>query len=81
MFDSVDFHIDTADKFLYDYANIFRANPSEFALINFTNIKNGSGIFSSRSSIDHTGMLLDVQALDSLINSNITKQLRFVRYE
>ncbi len=81
IFDSVDFHIDTAEKFLYDYANIFRTNPSEFALINFTNIKNGSGIFSSRSSIDHTGMQLDVQALDSLINSNITKQLRFVRYE
>jgi hypothetical protein len=81
MFDSIDFHIDSADKFLYDYANILSANPSEFALINFTNIKNGSGIFSSKSTIDHTGMGLDVQALDSLVNSKITKHLRFVRYE
>lgn len=81
MFDSVDFHIDSAEKFLNDYANLFRVNPSEFAVINFTNIKNGSGIFSSRSSIHHTGMGLDVQALDSLINSKITRHLRFVRYE
>jgi hypothetical protein len=81
MFDSIDFHIDTAEKFLYDYANIFRENPSEFALINFTNIKNGSGIFSSRSSIHLTGMRLDVQALDALINSVTTKHLRFIRYE
>ena len=81
MFDSIDFHIDSADKFLYDYVNLFRANPSEFALINFTNIKNGSGIFSSKSSVHYTGMGLDVQALDSLINSKTTKHLRFVRYQ
>ncbi len=81
MFDSIDFHIDSAEKFLYDFANLFRINPSEYALINFTNIKNGSGIFSSRSSIHHTGMGLDVQALDSLINSKTTKHLKFIRYK
>jgi hypothetical protein len=81
MFDSIDFHIDSADKFLYDYANLFRSNPAEYALINFTNLKNSSGIFSSKLTIHHTGMGLDVQALDSLSNSKITKNLKFVRYK
>jgi hypothetical protein len=27
MFDSIDFHIDSAEKFLYEYANLFRVNP------------------------------------------------------
>ena len=63
--------------FQIDFGNSYKA---DFALINCTNIKYGSGIFSSKSSIDHTGMGLDVQALDSLINGKTTKQLRFVRY-
>jgi hypothetical protein len=80
IFDSIDFHIESAEKFLYEYGNLFRTNPSEYALINFTNIKNGSGILSSKSIIHHTGMTLDIQALKALINSDITKHLRFVSY-
>ncbi len=79
-FDSINFRVQSADKFLYDYANLFRSNPSEFAVINFTNIQNGSGIFASRATSYLTGIQLDVQTLDSLIHSPLTRHLKFVRY-
>lgn len=80
VFDSIDFHINSSEKFLYEYARFFTFPPSEFNLTDLTNVKNGSGIFSSNSRISLTGFSLDVQALDSLVHGQITNTLKFVDY-
>ena len=80
VFDSIDLHLDSAEKFLFEYSRIHAYDPPEFALINFTNITNGSGIFSSKARSSVTGLKLDIQAMDSLVNGPITRMLNFVHY-
>jgi hypothetical protein len=80
IFDSIDLRIQSAERFLYDFANLQRSNPAEFALINFTNIQNGSGIFSSKATSCLTGFRLDFRALDSLVTSPLTRHLKFAKY-
>ncbi len=80
VFDSIDFHIDTSEEFLYEYSRFFTYPPSDFTLTDLTNIKNGCGIFSAKSSISLTGFSLDHQAFDSLCHGQITKTLRFIDY-
>lgn len=80
IFDSIDFHMVTADEFLYNYSRMLMYDPPENSLLSMTNINNGFGIFSSRSKIDYTGMRLDKQALDSLEKSLTTRHLKFVQY-
>ena len=80
VFDSIDFHIDSSEKFLYEYARFSTYPPSEFSLAVLTNIQNGCGIFSSNSRISLKGFSLDIQAFDSLVHSQMTKSLGFIHY-
>ncbi len=80
VFDSIDFHLTSADYFLQEYSKLFSYSPLESSLVNFTNIQNGCGIFSSKARTNLTGFRLDVQAMDSLVSSQLTKSLKFVDY-
>jgi hypothetical protein len=79
--DSIDLCITTCERFLFEYSQIQTYNPSESALIYFTNISNGSGIISSKVAKTRSGLFLDRIGLDSLKYGRFTKHLLFSKYQ
>lgn len=75
--DSIDITVQTCERFLFEYSKIQTYNPSESALIYFTNINKGSGIVSSTARTINSGLFLDRRGLDSLKYGKYTKPLHF----
>jgi len=68
------------------YSQLFNTDRSFLSDVTFfetpySNIKNGYGMFYEYSKDSITNLMLDQKTLDSLANGQITKDLKFVRYQ
>ncbi len=80
IFDNFDLRITGAGAELVELLRVARANSgitSSQAIPLYTNISEGRGIFSSRSSAVRTGLTLNTASLDSLKNGIYTRNLNF----
>jgi len=80
IFQSLEVIVDAGSQDLLDFINIGQANTgltgATVAPI-FSNVPGGFGLFSSRNTTSVGGLILESQALDSLIEGRFTRQLNF----
>ena len=80
IFQSLEVIVDAGSQDLLDFINIGQANTGlTGATVTpiFSNVPGGFGLFSSRNSSSVGGLILEEEALDSLIDGRFTKQLNF----
>ena len=80
LFDQIELTVTAAGQELADFLEITLANTgitSSQVVPTFTNLSDGRGIFTSRSSFTRSGIGLNFQSLDSLRNGIHTQHLNF----
>lgn len=80
--DSLHMRIDAGGEALQRFVEINNLNTgitSSQVIPNYTNVENGLGLFSSKSSVTYKGYQLSPAAVDSLVNSPIVEALNFNR--
>ncbi len=80
IFVSLDFVVEAGGQALFDYINIGQANTgitSSQLIPTYTNLSEGFGVFSSRTTVPYVGFTLKAEARDSLANGIHTKDLGF----
>lgn len=80
IFDGMDIIVTGGGKEFADYLQIARANTgitSSQLTPFYSNISNGRGIFSSRTTAFRNGLQLSAESMDSLRRGTITKNLNF----
>lgn len=75
-FDYMDFSLLFSDEYFYDYYSTYEGRDDSDQSL-YSNITNGSGLFTIRKKSDVKNIVFDPQTFDSLCNGRLAKHLNF----